>query len=72
MDCCCFCSVCKKSVLNQRKAICCDHRNQWAHIKCNNLNDLDYNLLKLKKENWYCKLCTSEILLFYQINEKNI
>ena len=38
------CEVCKKSVLNQHKAICCDHCNQWVHIKCNDLNDLNYNL----------------------------
>ena len=44
MDC-YLCSVCKKSVLNHHKAICCDHCNQWVHI--NNLNDLDYNLLKI-------------------------
>ena len=54
----------KKSVLNQHKAICCDHCNQWVHIKCNNLNDLNYNLLKSKNPFWYCILCTSEILPF--------
>ena len=62
MDC-YLCSVCKKSVLNQHKAICCDHCNQWVHIKCNNWNDLDYNLLKSKNENWYCILFTPEILM---------
>ena len=50
--------------------VCCDYCNQWVHIKCNNLNDLDYNLLKSKNENWYCILCTPEILPFCQINEK--
>ena len=64
------CSVCKKSVLNQHKAICCDHCNQWVHIKCNNLNDFDYNLWKSKNENPYCIVCTPEILPFFQINEK--
>ena len=39
-------------------------------IRCNNLNDLVYNLLKSKNENWYCILCTPEILSFCQINEK--
>ena len=34
------------------------------HIKCNDLNHLDYNLLKSKNEFWYCVLCTSEILPF--------
>ena len=60
----CPCAVCKKSVLYQHDAICCDHCNQWVHIKCNDLNDLDYNLLKSKNEFWYCILCTSEILPF--------
>ena len=69
MDC-YLCSVCKKRVLNQHKAIYCDHCYQWVHIKSNNLNDLDYNLLKSKNENWYCILCTPEILRFCQINEK--
>ena len=41
-----------------------------VNIKCNNLNDFDYILLKSKNENWYCILCTSEILPFCQINEK--
>ena len=60
----------QKKVLNQHKAICCDHCNQWIQIKCNNLNDLDYNHLKSKNENWYCILCTQKTLLFCQINEK--
>ena len=62
------CAVCEKSVLNQHKAICCDHCNQWVHIKCNDLNDLDYNLLKSKNEFWYCIQCTSEILPFCTVN----
>ena len=62
------CTVCKKVFLNQHKAICCDHCNQWVHIKCNDLNDLDYNLLKSKNEFWYCILCTSEILPFCTVN----
>ena len=34
----------------------------------NDLDDLDYNLLKSKDEFWYCILCTSEILLFCTVN----
>ena len=64
------CLVCKNSVLNQHKPICCDHCNQWVHIIYNNLNDLDYNLLKSKNENWYSIPYTPEILPFCQINEK--
>ena len=39
-----------------------------VHIKCNDLNDLDYNLLKSKNEFWYCILCTYEILPFCTVN----
>ena len=59
-----LCAACKKSVLNQRKTICCDNCNQWVHIKCNGLNDIDYNLLKSKNDFWYCILYTSEVLPF--------
>ena len=62
------CAVCKKSVLNQHKATCCDHCNKWVHIKYNDLNDLDFNLLKSKNEFWYCILCASEILPFCTVN----
>ena len=34
------------------------------------MNDLDYNFLKSKNENWYCILCTPEILPFCQITKK--
>ena len=61
-------AVCKESVLNQHKAICFDHCNHWVHIKCNDLNDLDYSLLKSKNEFWYCILCTSEILPFCTVS----
>ena len=71
-----LCAVCKKGILNQHKAICCDHCNQRVYIKCSNLNDLDYSLLKSTNEFWYCVLCTSfwnpskyfEILPFCTVN----
>ena len=34
------------------------------------MNDLDYNFLKSKNENWYCILCTPEILPFCKITKK--
>ena len=56
MDCYHSSSVRKKSVLNQHKAICCDH----------------YNLLKCKNENRYCILCTPEILSILSIPKENL
>ena len=46
------------------KAICCDFCIKWIHIRCNNLNDLDYEYLKSNDETWYCKTCIQEILPF--------
>ena len=62
------CAVCKKGVHNKHKAICCDHCNQWVHVKCNDVNDPGYNLLKSKNELRYCILYTSEILPFCTVN----
>ena len=44
-----FCEI----ILNVRdKAICCDLCNKWIHIRCNDLNDLDQEDLKLRHETW--------------------
>ena len=44
-----FCEI----ILNVRdKAICCDLCNKWIHIRCNDLNDLDQEDLKLRDETW--------------------
>ena len=58
---CCFC---KLNVSDRAKAICYDHCNEWIHIKCNELNDIDYENLKTSNNIWYCILCTKEILPF--------
>ena len=57
-----ICPFCEKIVKTRDKAICCDLCNKWIHIKCNNLNDLDYEYLKSNDETWYCKTCIHEIL----------
>ena len=41
-----ICLSCEKIVKNHDKAICCDLCIRWIHIRCNNLNDLDYEYLK--------------------------
>ena len=40
------CSFCAKNVNVNHRAVCCDICNRWIHIKCNNLNQNDYFLLK--------------------------
>ena len=52
----------------------CDLCIKWIHIRCNNLNDLNYEYLKTNDETCYCKTCIQEILPFYnkQINPNKI
>ena len=59
-----ICPSCEKIVNIHDKAICCDLRITWIHIRRNNLNDLDYEYLKSNNETWYCKTCIQEILSF--------
>ena len=59
-----ICPFCEKILKTWDKAICCDLCSKWIHIKCNNLNDLDYEYLKSNDETWYCKTCIDEILPF--------
>ena len=52
----------------------CDLCIKWIHIRCSNLNDLNYEYLKTNDETWHCKTCIQEILPFYnmQINRNKI
>ena len=44
-----ICPFCEKIIMNRDKAICCDLCIKWIHIRCNNLNDLDYILKIMMK-----------------------
>ena len=54
------CNVCLKTVKRSHKAIPCDHCDNWIHIKFNNLDKLDYDMLKSTVDLWFCISCTSE------------
>ena len=56
--------VCLKAVKISDMAILCDHCDNWIHIKCNNLDKLDYEMLKSTADPWFCISCTSNILPF--------
>ena len=40
----------------------------WIHIKCNNLNFLDYRYLQNCDESWYCIECCSKIFPFNSLS----
>ena len=45
--------ICNKNVNDKDHAIQCDICNFWVHIKCNNLNCIDYKFLQGKKDPRY-------------------
>ena len=55
------CRICEKNVSDKDKAVQCDLCELWVHIKCNNLNYLDYRYLQNSNESWYCIECCSTI-----------
>ena len=48
------CRICVKNVSDKDKAVQCDLCELWVHIKCNNLNYLDYRYLQNSNKSWYC------------------
>ena len=62
------CRICVKNVSDKDKAVQCDLRELWVHIKCNNLNYLDYRYLENRNESWYCIECCSTIFPFNSLS----
>ena len=58
------CRICTKNVNDKDKVVECDLCELWIHIKCNNLNYLDYRCLYKCDESWYCLECCSTIFPF--------
>ena len=58
------CKIRAKNVQDKDKAVQCELCELWIHIKCNNLNYLDYRYLQNCDESWYCIECCSTILPF--------
>ena len=62
------CMICIKNVSDKDKAVQCDLCELWVHIKCNNLNYLDYRYLQNSNESWYCIECCSPIFPFNSLS----
>ena len=65
------CSVCHKSIGDKENSIFCDLCKLWVHIKCNNLNYVDYQYLSGCSDPWYCLNCNSEIYALGNLNKQN-
>ena len=62
------CRICAKNTHDKDKAVQCDLCEFWIHIKCNNLNYLDYRYLQNCDESWYCIECCSSIFPFNSLS----
>ena len=60
--------ICAKKIYDKDKAVQCDLCKLWIHIKCNNLNYLDYRYLQNCDESWYCIECCSTIFPFNSLS----
>ena len=65
------CKNCKNNVTNSSKAIQCDLCDSWVHIKCNDLDYIDYQFLQNSNDPWFCISCCSEIFSFSAVKNKN-
>ena len=59
-----ICKVYLKTVKRSDIAILCDLCDNWIHIKCNNLDKRDYEMLKSTAYPWFCISCSSNVLPF--------
>ena len=65
--------ICAKNVQDKDKAVQSDLCELWMHIKCNNLNYLDYKYLQNCDESWYCIECCGTICHFNSLSSnKNV
>ena len=62
------CRICAKKFHDKDKVVDYDLRELWIHIKCNNINYLDYRYLQNSNESWYCIECCSTIFLFNSLS----
>ena len=69
------CPVCNKNVNTNHRAICCDICDKWVHIKCNQLNEKDYKIIKndTNKDDavFYCIKCVSQIFPFNSLTNSD-
>ena len=66
------CRICVKNVSDKDKAVQCDLCELWVHIKCNNLNYLDYRHFENWNKTWYYIECSSTIFPFNSLSSNKI
>ena len=65
------CKICENNVTYCNQAIQCDLCDSRVHIKCNDLNYIDYKFLQNSNDPWFCISCCSKIFPFNTAKNKN-
>ena len=61
------CSICTKNV---RKGLCCEICDKWVHLKCNILDDKEFNYHKKNPEApFQCLKCMENLIPFSTLND---
>ena len=63
-------SICVKAICDKEDSIYCGKCNLWVHIKCNNLNYIDYKYLSGNGDPWFCLSCNSLLFPFGTLHNK--
>ena len=62
-----LCNACEKSV-NDRNALQCSLCQKDVHLKCNELNYVDSQMIKKLNKFWYCFKCCKNAFPFTSLN----
>ena len=64
------CGICERSIGDKQPSLHCDLCNKWIHIKCNQINYIDYQYLSGCSNPWYCFPCNKKIFPFSDLNNQ--
>ena len=54
------CTICRRTIASNHRALICDSCNRWIHIKCGQVSATRYvQLQQLKEFEWHCPECSS-------------
>ena len=59
-----LCKICSTNIKDTDSAAQGDIYQCWIHMKCNNLNHINYKYLQGSNDPWFCISCCNEIFPF--------
>ena len=63
--------ICNTNIKDTNSAAQCDICQFWIHMKCDNLNHIDYKYLQGSSDSWFCISCCNDIFPFGILTNKN-